>query len=760
MKTLRVFLLFAHALTASIAYAFDPFVVEDIRVEGLGRIAAGTVFTYLPIKVGELIDDQRSAEALRALFKTGFFQDVRLQRDGKVLVVEVVERPAISDITITGNEDVQTEQVLDALKEIGLAQGRVFDRALLDKVEQELQRLYFSRGKYGVKIDTAVTPLERNRVNVAIAVNEGEVARIREIALIGNRDFESDELLDTFQLSSPTLFSFISGNDQYSKEKLAADLETLRSFYLDRGYINFNIDSTQVSITPDKKDIYITINLTEGERYTVNEIKLAGDLIVDAAELTPLMSLHKGDIFSRKLATESSTRISERLGNEGYAFASVNTIPDLQHAKKQVTLTFFVDPGKRVYVRRINFAGNVKTRDEVLRREMRQMEGAWFSTASVNRSRTRLQRLGFFDEVNVETPAVPGTADQVDIDYSVVERSSGSLTLGVGYSQAQGFLINSSVTQENVLGTGNRVSATFNNSDVNTIYSFSYNNPYYTLDGVSRGFSAFYRETDASDADVVNFSTDTFGGNVNYGIPVSEFSTVRASAGYENIAVEDVDTSSLEVNDFLTQNGDQFSTVKLAASHNYDTRNRAIFPDRGRLQTIGTEVSVPGLDLDFYKLNYRHLWYLPVTDNITLSVNGEVSYGDGYGDLDELPFFENYYAGGPRSVRGYQANSLGPRDSNGRPLGGNLLTLANIELIVPVPFLKEAGKSFRLSAFADAGNVFPDAEFEAGDLRYSAGVAALWLSPLGPLSFSLAAPINDQAGDDTQVFQFSIGVGL
>ncbi|MHB8747237.1 MAG: outer membrane protein assembly factor BamA [Gammaproteobacteria bacterium] len=741
------------------AWAFEPFVIKDIRVEGLQRIAAGTVFNYLPAKVGDRVDDARAAEAIRALFKTGFFKDVRLERQGNVLVVSVVERPAIAEIKFTGNKDIETDKLKKSLKDVGFAEGQAFDRSLLDKVEQELQRQYFSQGKYGVKIKTVVTPLERNRVGIAINISEGKVARIKRINIVGNHAFKDSELLDQFQLTGPTTFSFYSGADQYSKQKLAADLETLRSFYQNRGYINFNIDSTQVSITPDKKDIYITVNVTEGEPYTVKEVKLAGDLVVKSDELAKFITIRPGETFSRKRATETSNRLSERLGNDGYAFANVNIIPDVDKEHKQVSLTFFVDPGKRVYVRRINMIGNIKTRDEVLRREMRQMEGAWFSTEKVNRSRTRLQRLGFFDEVNVETPAVPGTTDQVDVNYTVVERSSGTLSVGLGYSQGQGLLFNTSITQDNFLGTGNRVSAAFNNSRVNTIYSVGYTNPYYTLDGVSRGFNAYYRTTNAAQANIANYTTDAFGGDVNYGIPISENDTVHVSLGYENTKLKTTSYTPIEILNFVTANGDSYNNVSVRGNWSHDTRNRAILPDRGELTSVSAESSVPGLNLEYYKLGVRHQRYFPLSKKLTLSLNGEIGYGASFGKTTELPPFEKYYAGGANSVRGYQDNTLGPVGSTGQPLGGQTRVVGNIELYLPVPFMKD-NKSFRLSAFVDAGNVYDKASFKLNDLRLSTGVAAIWISPIGPLSFSLAKPFHSQPTDRTQIFQFSIGTGI
>ncbi len=760
MKSLLRSCLIAGAAVGMNSWAFEPFTVTDIRVEGLQRIAPGTVFSYLPIKTGETFDETRSADAIRALFRTGFFKDVRIERDSGVLVVVVEERPAISSIEITGNKDIESEPLLVSLKEIGFAQGRVFDRSLLDKVEQELERQYFSRGKYGVKIKTTVTPLERNRVAINIAVSEGRAARIKQISIVGNKVYDDKTLLEDFQLSTPTLLSFYTGVDQYSKQKLAGDLETLRSYYLDRGYINFSIDSTQVSITPDKQDIYITINVTEGEQYRVKEVRLAGDLVVEPEVLFPAVGFNPGDIFSRKRATETVSNISEKLGDKGYAFANVNTIPEINEETKEVLVTFFIDPGKRVYVRRINMSGNTRTRDEVLRREMRQMEGGWFSTSAVERSRTRLDRLGFFEEVNVETPTVPGTTDQVDINYNVTERPSGNLMVGLGYSQSSGVLFNASVTQDNFLGSGKRVSLAFNNSSSNTVYSFSYLNPYYTIDGISRGFGAYYRTTDASEANVADYTADTFGGNVSYGIPINEFDFVRFNVEYEYLDIDTTAFSSQEIRDFINGNGNQFDTLKLRTSWSHDTRNKTIFPDRGSQQRLSLEATVPGMDLQYYKVGYEAQTFIPLTKLFTLMLNGEVGYGDGFGDFESLPFFENYYAGGVRSVRGFEDNTLGPRDSLGDPLGGGFRVVGNAEILFPPPFFTKSN-SFRMSAFFDVGNVYPSYDdFRADELRYSVGVGATWLSPLGALTFSLARPLNDEPGDQTQVFQFTIGTSL
>ncbi|MEN8106488.1 MAG: outer membrane protein assembly factor BamA [Pseudomonadota bacterium] len=737
--------------------AFETFEVADIRVDGLQRISAGTVFNYLPVKVGDYLTTESSEEAMRALFKTGFFSDINLERDGNVLVVNVTERAAVSSIEITGNQDLETEALLDGLKQIGLAEGRVFDRSLLDKVEQELQRQYFSRGKYSVKINTTVTPLERNRVGILIDISEGQVARIKQINIVGNHQFPDKELTDDFSLEPPNIFSFVTKSDQYSKQKLAADLEILRSFYLDRGYLNFNITSTQVSITADKKDIYITINIAEGEQYRIREVTLSGDLVVEPEELFPLVRINPDDVFSRKRVTEAVDRISEKLGDQGYAFANVNTVPELDDETNEVSLAFFIDPGDRVYVRRVNVSGNVSTRDEVLRREMRQMEAGWFSASKVERSRTRLQRLGFFEDVNVETPTVPGTTDQVDINYSVTETSSGNITAGLGFSQTSGLLFNASVSQDNFLGSGKRISFSFNNSNVNTVYSFNYTNPYYTIDGVSRGFGAFFRQTDAEEANLSDYTTDAFGANISFGIPINEYDTVRLNTEYENLKLKKTSNSPKEVKEFIDDHGDQYNSVRLTGSWSHDTTNRAIFADQGGLQRFTVEAAVPRSGLEYYKLGYRQQRYVPLTKNLTLSMKADVGYGDGYGDYDELPFFENYFAGGVRSVRGFEDNTLGPRDSRGNPIGGSMKLVGSTELVFPIPFL-EASTSYRMSAFFDIGNVYENYDtFKTSDLRYSVGIGGLWLSPMGPLAISLAYPLNDEGKDDVQNFQFTFG---
>jgi outer membrane protein insertion porin family len=759
MKSLKIAaMLLPWMLFSPIIRAVEPFVVEDIRIEGLQRISAGTVFNYLPVKAGDTFDGKQSAEAIKALFKTGFFKDVRLEQSGTTLVVVVDERPSIASIKLEGNKDISSDDLGKALKGTGLAEGKVFDRQVLDKVEQELRRQYFSRGKYGIRVESEVTDISRNRVDIRIRIAEGKVARIRQINIVGNNAFPDKRLLKEFELSTPNLLSFYTKDDQYSRQKLSADLERLRSFYLDRGYINFEVESTQVSITPDKREIYINVNVREGEVHQVSEVKLTGKLIVAPDTLTPLVKIGPADTFSRKLATETAKAISDRLGDEGYIFANVNMVPDVDAARKTVAITFFVDPGKQVYVHRINFHGNSKTRDEVLRREMRQMEAAWASSSKIERSKTRLERLGYFQEVNVETPATVGTGDQIDVNYTVVEKPSGNLMAGVGYSQAQGVIFNASISQDNVFGSGKRVNLTFNNSFVNTIYKIGYLNPYTTLDGISSGFDIGYRKTNAAQMNIARYNTDVLDTGVNLGIPLNEFDSLRFNLDYENTRLSASDRSSQEIYDFMARYGKKFNTVTVATGYIHDTLNRALMPTRGGAQKISLLGTVPAGNIDYYKASLKLQQYFPLARDLTVLIEGEVAYGDGYGDTHELPFFENYFAGGPQSVRGFQPNTLGPRDSKNLPFGGASKLAGTAELFFPVPFMEES-KTVRLGAFMDVGNVFKR-DLDIGDLRYSTGLSARWLSPFGALVFSVAQPVNATRNDKVQYFQFSFGSGF
>ena len=743
-------------------FAIEEFTIKDIRVIGLQRLTPGTVFNYLPVEVGDKFNDQVSVEAARALFKTGFFDNIVLERDGDVLVIRVKERPSIGSISISGNKDIKTKDLLKGLKGVGFAEGRVFEQSQLEQLQKELTRQYYSRGKYAVKIETKVDPLSNNRVAVTINIAEGKAARIKQINIIGNKAFDDGELLDHFQLSPPTLFSFFTKKDQYSKEKLSGDLESLRSWYLDHGYINFNIDSTQVSITPDKKDIYITINITEGAQYTVSGVKLAGELILPEDDLFRLVTVQQGELFSRKEAQDTSKAITDRLGNEGYAFANVNSIPDIDEKNKTVALTFFIDPGKRAYVRRINFTGNAKTRDEVLRREMRQMEGGWISTPKVDRGKTRLERLSYFKNVNVETPAVPGSADQVDVNYSVEERPFGNFMAGLGYSQTAGLTVQTSITQDNFLGSGRRMQFAFNNSSINRRFAIGYLNPYYTVDGISRGISLNYQSTNASNANLTAYDSRVMSAGVNFGIPISEYNSISTAFSYENTRLSSPSgvTFAPELQAFIDKNGSRYDIYRFSVGFSYDTRNKTVLPDRGMVHSLGGEVAAPllGHSLEFYKLYYSTQFYMPVYHDFIFSLKGDFGYGNAFSSGDELPFFENFYAGGPGSVRGFQENTLGPRDSYDRPLGGNIKVTGSAELILPVPFLEQFKDSVRIAAFMDGGNVFGKGQhFNLGDLRYSAGLGALWVSPFGLVSISIAQPLHSKPGDKTQQFQFNFG---
>jgi len=751
--SLALIILFA----SSPVKAADSFIVENIQVNGLQRISAGTVYNYLPVTVGENFAFNKAGSAIKALFKTGFFKDISLEQEGSTLVVNVKERPSIAKIIFEGNKDLSSDDLTSALKKIGLAEGKVFNRQVLDKVEQELRRQYFSHGKYGLKIKTDVSRLTRNRVGIHIDISEGRVAKIKQINVVGNRIYENKTLLKAFALSTTNWLSFYTKDDQYSKQKLSADLERLRSYYLDRGYINFSIESTQVAITPDKKEIYVTVNLKEGELFTLEKVKLAGNLVVDPEEIIKLVKVGPGEIFSRKNATETSKSISDRLGDEGYAFANVNMVPEINDESKTVNMTFFVDPGKRVYVRRINMTGNTKTRDEVLRRELRQMESSWASSAKIERSKIRLQRLGYFEEVNIETPPVVGTSDQIDVNYSVVEKSSGNLSAGVGFSQTQGIVFNANVSQDNVFGSGKRVNLAFNNSSVSTRYSFGYFDPYFTLDGVSFGYDLGYSARDAEEANISNYSTDVINSSFNFGLPLNENDRLRFNIDLKHTKLETSDFSSDEILTFIEDNGDKYITLGLSTGWTHDTLNRAVFPSAGGQQRLSAMATVPGSDLEYYKISYKHQEYFPIAKDLTFRLLGEVAYGDGYGDTDSLPFFEHYYAGGVKSVRGFDDNTLGPRDSRNDPFGGSSKIIGKAELFFPVPFVEDV-KSIRIGSFIDAGAV--SNSFEIGDMKYSVGLSGEWLSPFGALSVSFAIPMNVNDDDEEQSFQFSFGSGF
>jgi outer membrane protein insertion porin family len=754
---LALFLAVAAALVPSLAAAqeLQPFVVKDIRVEGLQRTEPGTVFSYLPVKVGETMNAEKARAALRALYATGFFSDVRLESENDVLVVFVRERPAIAQIDFSGMKEFEPDNVRKILRDLGMAEGRIFDRAVLDAAEQELKRQYLSRGMYAAAVQTTVTPLERNRVGINIAVTEGPVAKIRGINIVGAQAFPEKELLGLFVLRTPGWLTWYTQHDRYSRERLGADLETLRSFYLNRGYLDFSLESTQVSITPDRRDIYITVNVVEGETYTVSDVSLAGQLLLPREELEKLVALKPGDTFSREKLAASTKAISDRLGNEGYAFANANAIPSIDKAKRSVAFSIVIDPGRRVYVRRIDVAGNDKTRDEVVRREMRQLEGAYYDASKIQLSRRRIDRTNYFGEVTVETLPVEGSPDQVDVVYTVKEKATGALLLGVGFSSVERIALSASISQSNAFGTGKFLSANINSGSVNQVYSLSYMDPYYTVDGVSRGFDLYRRVTDAANLDVGAYKTDALGGGIKFGYPVSEQVTVDFGASLEAVELEIFANSPLAYIGFVDEFGTEYTYASGTAGWTRDTRDSLIVTTAGTSLRVSTELA--GGDLQYYRLGYQHQWYHPLSRALTLHMGGEIGYAGGYGGKP-LPFFKNFFAGGPGSVRGYRSFSLGPRDENGDATGGNRKVTATAEILFPMPGA-EQDRSLRLAAFVDGGQVYAN-KIELGDLRYATGLALFWSSPLGPLRLSWAHPLNARSEDRKQQLQFTFGTGF
>ena len=737
------------------AHAFEPFEVQDIRVEGIQRTDVGTVFNYLPIKVGDKLDEAQASLAIKALFDTGFFNDVRLERSGNVLVVIVKERPAIAQITVTGSKEFKAEQLEEGLRKIGLKESRIFDRALLDRAEQELKSQYIARGKYGVQIVTTVTPLERNRVGISFAIVEGRVAKISRINIVGNEVFDDDTLLSEFSLTTSGFMTWYTDSDQYSRPKLQADLESMRSFYLNRGYIEFHIDSTQVSISPDKEHIFITINVTEGKKYTVRSITLAGNMIVPRKELEALVKVKPGDVFSREKLTESSKLISDRLGDDGYAFASVNAVPELDRDASEVAFTLYIDAGRRVYVRHINISGNDTTQDEVIRRELRQFESAWYSAKDINRSRQRIDKLGYFSEVQVDTPSVPGTSDQVDVNFKVTERQTGNLSFGLGYSTTENVVITASLSQSNFLGTGNALSFSVNAGSVNQNYAISYTNPYYTDDGVSRGFDLYRRDLDSTSLDVGAFTSKTNGLGIRFGVPVSEYDRINYGFAYEQTSIGLFDNSPPRYIDFVNEFGETTDAYPFTVGWARDKRDSVIYTTEGTIQRLNGEISVPLGELTYYRLTYQLQWYYPLARYLTMMTEGRVGYADGY-QGQTLPFYKNFFAGGVNTVRGYKAGTLGPVDSNGDALGGSRQVIGTLEALFPFPGL-EKDQSTRLAGFVDAGMVGDDYNYIFSEMRYSYGLAVSWYSPLGPLRLSYAFPLNEQPGDKTERLQFTVG---
>ncbi|VAW38830.1 Outer membrane protein assembly factor YaeT [hydrothermal vent metagenome] len=818
---IKSFLLFTLLNLTTTAMAFESFEVEDIRLNGADRISHGTIFTYLPIEQGDTVSKGNISRAVKSLFRTGYFSDVKIYRDGNILVVKLVERPAIASIGIDGNKAIKTEELLKGLRNIGLVEGEVFDKLQLDRVQNELTKQYFSRGKYNVVVDAKIKELDRNRVKVNIEIEEGKAAKIKHIKIVGNTIFTDEELIDAFESDTTNFLSWYSSDDQYSKEKLNGDLEKLKSYYMDRGYVDFNVESVQVTISQDKKDIYITANIFEGKAYKFGEMKITGEMVLDKSSFERMIVSTEGQTFARNLTEASAERMKIILGNLGYAFAEITPVPEINKETAIVDMTYYIDPGKRVYVRNINFHGNIKTKDEVLRREMRQFEGGWYSKSLVERSKIRLQQKPYFEEVTIETPRVPGSDDQVDVEVTVKERDAGQFTFSVGFSQVSGINTNVSVSLQNLLGTGNTLSFAVNNSRFFKNLNVFYENPYYTDEGITRGFSMNYSTSNFGQANIARYSSSNGGFGMHVSFPITEYDRIYTSVAYERKSVKAFlgSTASLIFSDLCDLGGYAYTTqpalptgvgwngidclpeqptqippddpggirdgilipyqvrksftfFKAEARWSRDSRNRFFNPTRGAYYRLGAEFALPGSTANFYKITAKTNKLFPLTKNLTLSISGEIGYGDGYSDTTKLPFFENFFAGGVSSLRGYRANTLGPKSTvlgdatsgnlpltsrAGDPVGGSLKTLGSVELVFPTPFAK-VGNAARLALFWDFGNVFNTFDdFEGREFRHSAGIALKWQAPVGPIIINFAVPFNDDKFDDTETIQFAFG---
>lgn len=737
-----------------------PFVIRHIEITGLKRISVATVMTYLPLRIGERLTARRAERSIEALFKTGFFRDVKLMQEGRTLLVAVKERPAIARITITGTHVIKPKKLLRSLEKMGFSKGRVFNRALLHETKQALRRQYFNRGYYAARVVTLVKPLPRDRVAVSITVSEGKIARIKQITIVGNHRFKEQRLLGRFKLGPPGLFSFFTGNDRYSREKLMADLGNLRNFYMNRGFLRFRLVSTVVAITPSKNWIYVTENVREGHVYRISRYNFAGRRVLEPAALAALVRLKPGEVFSRERITKGTRRIIGELGDRGYAFANVRVVPRVNRKSHTIALTFFIEPGQRVYVRRIRFFGNTVTQDAVLRRTMRQYEGAWFSAKRIKQSVTLLRRLGFFDNVRVTTPPVPGHPNEIDVDVHVKERPTGSVVAGLGYSDLYGLFVNGSVTYNDLLGTGKSISVTADTSVAYKDINLTYTNPYYTSSGISRGFNIYDSSFNAAAAYTAAYNESTVGAGVFYGIPIGVNRAIDIGLAAERVRLTVNSTSAYVAQQFVAHHGSSNNIIKATFGWSRNTLNNAIFPTSGTYQQLSGEVGLPGGSLEYYRASYLASVFFPFGRQYSLKLSNEWSYGHGYGNTHNLPFFKNFYAGGASSVRGYQNESLGPRDilPPHDPIGGDKRVLASAEFFFPVPGTAANNRSMRLSTFIDAGQVFgPGQPFRFSQIRTSFGVAFDWFSPIAPLSISIARPLNARPGDQTRAVQFTLG---
>ena len=789
-------LLFSLAISQNINSADEKWLVEDIRISGLQRVSAGSIFNVLPLAVGDNVDAYDLQNAAKVVFKTGQFDDIQVGRDGNTLILSITERPSIASIELDGNKAIKTEDLIKGLNEAGLSQGQVFKRSILNGLAQEIQRQYVSQGRYGalVEVDTESKP--RNRVALNIEIEEGEVAVISNINLVGNKTFPDEEILKIFELGTGGWLSFITNDDRYSREKLKGDIESLTSFYKNRGYVEFKLDSSQVTITPDKQSVFITLNITEGETYEIGEINIAGDLPIEEEVLRSLILVQPGDIFSQYYVTETEEIFTNILGNEGYSFAEINGVTDVNDETGKVDLTFYVDSQQRTYVRRIVFKGNKRTHDVVLRREMRQMEGAWASNNLIENSKLRLERLGYFKEVESEEIPVAGVSDQIDVEFSVEEEFSGSVGGSLGYG-AYGLVLGLNYNENNAFGTGKAIGIGINDSSWQRSYSFNYGEPYYSIDGISRGYNAYFRASDYGQFNVASYTSDAFGAGIQFGLPISDIERIGLNLNYDNTEIDTGSTPASQIIAFTASEGTKFEVLKSQFIWSKISLNRGLFPTAGQSQAFALQLAIPGSSLTYAKATYRHKYFKPIFGgNIIFGLRGEIGLLEPYGDTEIAPFFEHFYSGGISSVRGFKQNTLGPRatpslyylgsdgnpilDDNGnaianpyayydndRSIGGAYLVEAGFDFIFKLPFIEDQ-RSMRSSFFIDIGNVFSKdcgnelinincSELDLAELRYSYGIGATWITQLGPMSVAISKPTNAGPLDETESFQFEIG---
>ncbi len=803
MKFFKRLISFLLLLNITTVLAFEEFIVNDIRIAGLQRVSTGSIFNTIPISVGDKIDDRKIVDITRALFATEQFDDIQIGRDGNALIITVAERPSISSIDISGNSALKTEILLESFDGIGITEGQVYKRSTLERMKAELVRSYSSQGRYGAGVEIYETPQPRNRVSISIEIDEGESAKIDGITILGNNIFSDEDLLDVMELSEGSWLSFLSNDDQYSREKLQGDLENIESYYLDRGYLQFSIESSQVSISRDRSSIYITYIISEGPQYTISDVKIVGDMPLNEELIDPIIETQKDITYSQAQITQIEEIFTSLLGNEGYAFASVKGQPDIDEEMLEVDLSFVIDPGKRTYTRKILFEGNEITQDDVLRREMRQFEGAWASDDKIEQSRVRLERLGFFKEVNVETVPVPGTDDQIDVKFRVEEETTGNVGGNLGYSDF-GLMIGFNLQERNFLGTGNSVGIAINKSIYQEVYNLSFYDPYFTIDGASRGYSLYYRKTDYGEFNIANYTSDSQGLGIQFGYPISDTQRVGLNLTYDKTEIDQGTLPVRDILDFLLEEGNSFQTVSAQAVWSRITLNRGMFPTDGASTEALFLATLPLSDINYYKLNIRQKFYQPLNVwDLVFGFQGEIGYLAPYGDTNTVPFFQHFYAGGPRSLRGFESNTLGPRatpspcygfdtvndlcppliDSNfdgipdspaynqsiiyqrDDPIGGDVKIEGSMQLIFKLPMVEDQ-RSMRTAFFFDFGNVFAMEcrEYQVScykpsidELRYSIGVGLTWITGFGPMSFAISKPYNEDRYERTEEFQFTIG---